>query len=62
MQTINGFYVNETISKPNILAAKLETKVIKENADQAQLAGRFSVSKLHKETKDLFSGGFYSQN
>lgn len=56
MQTINGFHTNETIYKPNILAEKVKSSKTTESANTAVLAGRISVTKLHKETKDAFSG------
>lgn len=56
MQTISGFYTNETIYKPTILAEKEESNITAESENYAVLAGKISVSKLHKQTKDSFSG------
>lgn len=55
-QVINGLYEGVTTQELDTLIAETAASMTTEHSDYAILAARISVSNLHKETKNSFSG------
>lgn len=57
---INGLYEGVTTQDLNTLVAETAASMTTEHPDYAIVAARISVSNLHKETKNSFSGEHFS--
>lgn len=60
LKVINGLYQGVTTVELDNLAAETAATMTTKHPDYAHLAARIAVSNLHKETKKVFSGRWYS--
>ena len=60
MKVINGLYQGVSTIELDNLAAETAATMATKHPDYAVLAARISVSNLHKETKKVFSGGYFT--
>lgn len=56
MQVINGLYAGVTTQELDTLSAETAATMTIDHPDYAVLASRITVSNLHKETKESFTG------